>query len=93
MIMFSGILYQTSLVPPYLEWLEKFSIVNYGFSALMSLQLHILSPQSQKLTIAFTEIDPANLKRDVYMLVVLSVLFYIGAYVNLKLRLRTATAT
>jgi len=93
MIMFSGILYQTSKIPSYLRFLEYFSIVNYGFSALMSLQLHILDPASQALTLAFTEIDPTTLNRDVSMLCVLSVFFYLGAYANLKLRIRLAAAT
>jgi hypothetical protein len=35
MIMFSGLLYKRESVPPYLAWMEKISIVNYSFSALL----------------------------------------------------------
>lgn len=48
MILFSGLLYDRNLVPMWLRWLEKVSIVNYGFAALIlnqvgpSLHLHEL---------------------------------------------------
>jgi hypothetical protein len=35
MIMFSGLLYQRNLMPVWLSWIEKVSIINYGFSALL----------------------------------------------------------
>jgi ABC-type multidrug transport system permease subunit len=39
MIMFSGILYERGSLPWYFSWLENLSVVNYGFSALMSMQV------------------------------------------------------
>jgi hypothetical protein len=42
MIMFSGILYERGSLPMYLSWLENLSIVNYGFSALLSMQVRDL---------------------------------------------------
>jgi hypothetical protein len=42
MIMFSGLLYQRDSVPSYLAWLEKISIVNYTFSALLVEQVRLL---------------------------------------------------
>lgn len=39
MVMFSGMLYQRSSLPPLLSWCESLSIVNYGFSALLGLQV------------------------------------------------------
>jgi hypothetical protein len=39
MIMFSGILYERGSLPLYLSWMENLSIVNYGFAALMSMQV------------------------------------------------------
>ena len=35
MVLFSGFLYDTAALPPYLAWLPKVSIVNYGFSAMV----------------------------------------------------------
>jgi hypothetical protein len=39
MVLFSGFLYDTATLPPYLAWLPKASIVNYGFSALVRARL------------------------------------------------------
>jgi ABC-type multidrug transport system permease subunit len=39
MIMFSGLLYKRDSAPPYLAWMEKISIVNYTFSALLVQQV------------------------------------------------------
>lgn len=36
MVLFSGFLYDTAALPQYLAWLPKVSIVNYGFSAMVS---------------------------------------------------------
>lgn len=39
MILFSGLLYQRGTAPAYLAWIEKISIVNYTFSAMLIQQV------------------------------------------------------
>lgn len=35
MVLFSGFLYDTATLPPYLAWLPRVSIVSYAFSSLV----------------------------------------------------------
>lgn len=44
MVLFSGFLYDTATLPPYLAWLPKVSIVNYGFSAMVRAPTSTPSP-------------------------------------------------
>jgi len=88
MILFSGLLYQRDSVPPYLSWIQYVSLVNYGFSALLGLQIKILPQASQDLIKKFVGVDSSNVSFDAIMLAVLSVVFYFLVYCNLKMRLR-----
>ena len=92
MIMFSGLLIQRDSVPVYLAWMEKISIVNYAFDALMSQQMHILPRGQPEQVQKFIQFDPADIGKNVALLWMLTAVFQFLTYVNLAVRLRVSRA-
>jgi hypothetical protein len=92
MIMFSGLLIERDSVPVWLAWIEKISIVNYAFDALMSQQMYILPKGQPEQVQKFIQFDPDQMGRNVGLLWVLTVVFQLLTYVNLAVRLRVSRA-
>ncbi len=92
MVMFSGLLYERSSVPPWLAWIEKVSLVNYANNSLLSQQLQILpKPQADALA-GFIGLDRGAIWRDVGILWVMNVALQVLTYASLSLRAGTAKA-
>jgi hypothetical protein len=92
MIMFSGLLIERDSVPVWLAWIEKISVVNYAFDALMSQQMYILPEGQPEQVQKFIQFDPDQMGRNVGLLWVLTVVFQVFTYVNLAVRLRVSRA-
>jgi hypothetical protein len=91
--MFSGVLYQKSTVPAWLSWIHHISIVNYAFSAMMSLQIHILPANQQAVLADFIDLNHNSAGSNVaYLWCMIAVLQFL-TYCSLSWRIRKATAS
>ena len=90
MVLFSGLLYDTASLPSYLAWAPKVSIVNYGFSSMVTLQQDLLPESMRSSALGFTNVNPDDLIPNVLILSMMTLVMYFIAYCNLSVRLRFA---
>ena len=90
MIMFSGLLYERSSVPPWLGWIEKVSLVEYCFDSLLAQQMHILPDNQPEFLQRFIQFDPSKMGWNVLILWVMNACFQFLTYLNLSMRLRVS---
>ena len=91
MILFSGLLYERSSVPPGLEWIQDISVMNYGFALLVLNQVEHVNEETRDFLMNYLQVKKSEFLGFWVALVALSICYRFLAMGVLYLRVKYLT--